>query len=284
MTVGQPVDADPSSLRNRDLMIREVDMIAELEEVSLLLSQVWNRTADSRQITVSLLRALSMTGNYVAAAFIGRRMVGATVGFVSADGGSLHSHITGVAPEGRALHAGFKLKIAQREWSLHRGLPSITWTFDPVVRRNAYFNLVKLGARATSYLPDFYGPMHDGLNRGADSDRLLIEWDLRSRAAIDAAAGRPRTVSAAEHAPLITVDAASVQTVAWTSGPALVPVPADIERIRLETPDLAQSWRSSVREVLAGAMARGAEITGFDRDRGYLISGPSTTNLQSGNR
>lgn len=58
----------------------------------------------------------------------------------------------------------------------------------PLVRRNAYFNLVKLGARATDYLPDCYGPMHDGLNRGEASDRLFVEWDLLS----PPPSGRPR--------------------------------------------------------------------------------------------
>jgi predicted GNAT superfamily acetyltransferase len=31
----------------------------------------------------------------------------------------------------------------------------VTWTFGPLVRRNAYFNLVKLGATAVAFHKDF---------------------------------------------------------------------------------------------------------------------------------
>ena len=47
------------------------------------------------------------------------------------------------------------------------------WTYDPLVSRNARFNLVKLGAVGTEYAVDFYGPMRDGVNDG-ESDRLTV--------------------------------------------------------------------------------------------------------------
>src|SRR6266542_3171738 len=103
--------------------------------------------------------------NYVAGAMRDRRMVGASVGFLHPAGGvfGLHSHITGVRAAARGRGAGFALKQHQRAWALARDLPVVTWTFDPLVRRNAFLNLVKLGAEVVEYLPDFYGPMGDGI-------------------------------------------------------------------------------------------------------------------------
>lgn len=249
--------------------VREAAGLADLEAIAALFNRVWDGAPDSSQITVALLRAFSMTGNYVAVAFVGEHLAGAAVGFLAPHNGSLHSHITGVEAKYRGRQIGYLLKCHQRDWALGRGIGSITWTFDPLVRRNAYFNLVKLGARATDYLPDCYGPMHDGLNRGEASDRLFVEWDLLS----PAAAGPPE----GDHRPLITVRDDALRVVPWTGGPAFVPVPEDIERFRVENPLLARAWRAHVRDVLAGALADGAEIAAFDRRHGYLITYPAKT-------
>ena len=65
----------------------------------------------------------------------------------------------------------------------------IAWTYDPLIRRNAYFNLAKLGARPVEYLPNFYGAMDDAINGGTETDRMLVRWELRSDLAVAACAG-----------------------------------------------------------------------------------------------
>ena len=55
-------------------------------------------------------------------------------------------------------------------------MSKIVWTFDPLVRRNALFNLARLGARTTRYEVDFYGPVRDAINGEDDTDRLVVEW------------------------------------------------------------------------------------------------------------
>ena len=90
------------------------------------------------------------------------------------DGVYLYSVVAGVHPGHQAGQVGFALKQHQRAWALARDLDLITWTFDPLVRRNAYFNLAKLGAEVTGYHEDFYGPMHDALNQGDESDRCVV--------------------------------------------------------------------------------------------------------------
>ena len=119
-------------------------------------------------------------------------LIGAAVAFFGID--HLHSHITGVDPATQSRGVGFALKLHQRAWALDRRIESVHWTFDPLVGRNAYFNLHKLGARAIEYLPDFYGRMTDGINGGdATSDRLYSSGTSASPEAVAAAAGDPGT-------------------------------------------------------------------------------------------
>ena len=127
----------------------------------------------------NLLRALAHSGNYVVGLYDGDRMVGASVAFFAAPAErSMHSHITGVLPGLQSHGLGRVLKQHQREWAFARDVGHITWTFDPLVARNAHFNLRVLGARVTEYLVDHYGPMDDGVNRGDETDRLMVSWAL----------------------------------------------------------------------------------------------------------
>ena len=98
----------------------------------------------------------------------------------------MHSHITGVLPGLQSQGLGRLLKQHQREWALAREVGHITWTFDPLVARNAHFNLRVLGARVTEYLVDHYGPMDDGVNRGDETDRHHGVVGARRAAGADA--------------------------------------------------------------------------------------------------
>ena len=111
-------------------------------------------------VGVELLRALGHTGGYVAGAFSDNRMVGGSLGFLGRHHGELvlHSHVTGILPGVRKTGLGRQMKLHQREWAAEQGLDTIIWTFDPLVRRNAWFNIGVLGARVDAYLVDFYGP------------------------------------------------------------------------------------------------------------------------------
>ncbi len=255
--------------------IREVEQPRDLEEVSQLLSVVWNREVASRQITPELLRALTTTGNYVAGAFADGLMIGAAVAFFASPPlNSMHSHITGVADGDKARGVGYALKLHQRAWALVRGIETITWTFDPLVRRNAYFNVAKLGAGAVEYLPNFYGEMRDLINAGDQSDRLLVEWDLRSPGVVsvcDQGGAAPSWDGEAVAAVLRVGAGERPSPAAWDGSRATVAVPADIEAMRLAAPELAREWRLALRDVLGAAMANGARLVGFRREDGYML-------------
>jgi predicted GNAT superfamily acetyltransferase len=143
--------------------------------------------------------------------------------------------------------------------------------------------MVKLGARPAEYLPNFYGSMHDVINGGTDTDRVLIHWDLRSGLAVAASAGRIAPASAAAERERGARVALAEGRDGWPvpesfsirslDCPALlVGIPADIERMRGRDPQRAAAWRAALRDVLAPLMADGARVTGFDRGGWYVVS------------
>lgn len=226
--------------------IRPLDTVEEVFRASDVLAEVWR--GDHGGMSPNLLRALAHSGNYAVGLYEGGDMVGASVAFFAAPGTrSMHSHITGVLPGRQAHGLGRVLKQHQREWALAREVGHITWTFDPLVARNAHFNLRVLGTRVTEYLVNHYGPMDDGVNRGDETDRIMVSWAL-----------------AAPPVPTPSDDRVV----------ASVEIPHDIESMRREAPTDAAAWRLRVREAVLGHVADGLAIGGFDDERGYLFVRP----------
>jgi predicted GNAT superfamily acetyltransferase len=177
--------------------VRELRELADLDQVYRLYDSIWRPDPKNPPVTTELLRALTKAGNYVGGAYDGDTLIGACVGFFGAPAEvTMHSHVAGVSGTARGRNVGFALKLHQRAWALERGVTAISWTFDPLIRRNAYFNLTKLAALPTEYLTNFYGLMADGINNGDDSDRLLVRWQLDDPAVV-AAAHRPTTTATA---------------------------------------------------------------------------------------
>lgn len=259
--------AAQEAARAAGVEIRETTLVEELEAISVLLSQLWNRTASGRIVPTDLLKALSKSHNYIAGCFLDGRLVGATVSFFALPAmNTLHSHITGVVERERAPGAGYALKLHQRAWALAHEVDYVTWTFDPLVRRNAHFNFNKLGVRAAEYLPNFYGAMQDDLNTG-DSDRLLVAWDMNG-----AAGGADAEVD--ERGPelaLAIADDGRPRRVPCSAQLRLLAVPPDVERMRVQAPELAQEWRLALRHTLGAALAAGGRVAGFRKQEGYVI-------------
>jgi predicted GNAT superfamily acetyltransferase len=260
-----------------DVIVRETGQLAELAGITALYDEIWHPDG-SQPVSTELLRALSKAGNYVAAAFDGDRLVGAGVGFFTAPaGGALHSHIAGVSSTVVGRHVGYALKLHQRAWALRRNVAEIEWTFDPLVARNAYFNIAKLGGRPAEYLPNFYGGMRDGINGDDDTDRLLVRWHLTDPRVAAACAGERQTADAAglrSGGAAVALDRGQAgEPVAGRSdaATALVAVPPDVAVLRVGNPGRAKEWRIAVREVLGGLLAAGARVTGFDRAGWYVV-------------
>ena len=153
--------------------------------------------------------------------------------------GVLRSH------ENRGL--GRALKMAQRREALRSGIRLIEWTFDPLRAKNAFLNIVRLGAIARSYQPDYYGEVRSRFQRGLPSDRLIAEWRLSSTRVRRALEGKPPRPSKAE--PKATLE-----------------IPADIDGLRQSNPAEARRRQLAVRKQLAEFFAEKLAITGFEHD------------------
>jgi predicted GNAT superfamily acetyltransferase len=235
-----------------EITVRPLSSLEDVRAASELFDRIWQ---ERRVMGTPLLRAMAAHGGQVLGAFDGDELVGALVGLVglTEDGRAItHSHITGVAPDVQHRGVGFLLKRAQREWCLARRIDVVTWTMDPMVARNARFNLHKLGAVADRFHRDYYGPMDDAFNRGERSDRLQIRWELGTARVERAMAGAPAE-------PRVAADT------------LLVPVPEDYHALRDRDPDAAHRRRDEVADSLERAFAEGYRATGFLRDGGYVL-------------
>ena len=263
-------------------MVSELRDLDDLRALRDLFAAIWERP-DEAPLTLETLRALAHSGSYVAGARVGDRLVGGLVGWLGgapSHGLHMHSHILGVLPDSQVRGLGFELKQHQRRWCLELGVEVIEWTTDPLVRRNVYFNLGKLGARARSYLVNFYGAMADSLNVGEESDRLLISWELNSPQAKAASNGR---ATEPEHDSLLRDGAGVVLSVGRAGEPVggtssarvlICEVPEDIVALRHAQPPMARSWRLAMRQALGDAFDAGYEVTGATRTGYYVLERP----------
>ncbi|GAB3897356.1 hypothetical protein GCM10029964_080050 [Kibdelosporangium lantanae] len=158
---------------------------------------------------------------------------------------------------------GYALKQAQRAWALDHGATTMIWTFDPLVSRNAHFNIAKLGALATGYQVDFYGPIDDGVNGHDETDRLTAVWPLtepRSYTVTNPVEPDPRP--GPDGQPFTARD----EHGRWCR------VPLDIVATRRQDRTLAAEWRAAVRDVLLPAFDAGYAATGFTRSGWYRLT------------
>ena len=253
-----------------------LEMVAEestAREMTGTLGQVWNEATGSEPLPSELAWALAHAGNYVALARDGAgRAVAGAVGVRGADeqGAFLHSHIVGVLASHQGAGVGLAVKQHQRAWALAAGLDRMTWTFDPLVARNAYFNVMKLGARISRYYVDFYGAMGDGINAGDESDRCLATWwltDPSPAAPVDPAEAVEVLSVGPDQRPVLLDHPEKTQL--W-----LASLPTDVVAVRQDNPDIALQWRLALREVLGGALGDSRPVLAVTRSSGYLI-GPA---------
>lgn len=243
--------------------------VDETPDACELLTEIWASGSGRPPIEASLLIALLHADNYVAGAFAQQELVGVCVGFCTPPMQSgLHSHIAGVRPSNSGHGIGTALKLHQRAWALRRGLAAISWTYDPLVARNAYFNLGRLGAAAVDYIPDFYGEMTDGLNEGQRSDRMVVHWDLTRWPPTEPADN-------GEVRPVLEVGRAREPVFVELPAEAVacrLAIPDDIAALRSHDPELADRWRHATGDAFTELLQQGWGVTGFDPAGFYLLT------------
>ncbi|RZT66455.1 putative GNAT superfamily acetyltransferase [Microcella alkaliphila] len=242
---------------------------AAAQRAAEVLSSVWGRKG-TEMIDPAMLVAIAHAGNLVTVATEDGKPVGAAAGFCGPPGTHFHSHIVGLVETATGRGLGRAMKLYQRAWCLERGIDTMTWTYDPLVARNAYFNIRRLGARADSYYLDFYGAMTDVINAGQRSDRMLIRWDLIPT---PPAAATPCPWLGDAHIAVADLPDAPPSYVppGADAHVALVAVPRDIEALRRSDPELARRWRTVTRAALGGLLDAGWAVTDFTRSCQYVL-------------
>jgi predicted GNAT superfamily acetyltransferase len=220
-----------------------------LEETKVALEvcrSVWG--VDAVQ-DVDLYFVAATHGGYLGIAWLNDEPVGAAFGLLSNRGRGLHSHMTAVASE-HGAGIGYGLKQHQRAWAATQGIEYITWTFDPLVRRNAWFNLVRLGAHVTGYEVNYYGALGDAINGNDESDRLMLSWPVHGGSG-SVVEPRPNDV--------------------------LVSIPDDIEAIRSSENSSrtgnseSVGWRLRMRADLQPLLSDAWQLIGLSADYRYVL-------------
>jgi predicted GNAT superfamily acetyltransferase len=226
-------------------------------------------------------------------AFIDERLLGCVYSFVGLDtdhtasspvSASLplkhHSHLLGVHPDYRSHGLGFALKRAQWQMVRRQGIEHITWTFDPLMSRNAWLNITRLGAVCSTYLEDYYGGLQDELNAGLPTDRFQVDWWLNTRRVNRRLSRRARGALDLAHflsagTPIVNASHAGVD--GWPEPPEqpalpdtdehpsllLVEIPADFSSLKVAQPQIALRWRFAARHILSELFRQGYLVTDF---------------------
>jgi len=233
---------------SNSIQVRELDNLQDQDFGRNIFDITWSMDAGT-EITPNLLQAMVHSGSYLSGAFIDNKIVGAAFAFPATNGGlHLHSHMTAVLPEFRDKGVGYALKIDQWNCAKKKNYSHLSWTFDPLVRRNAKLNIAKLGVDISAYHPNFYGDMPDALNAGDESDRLMVCW----RTDIDAPKARE----------LITKP---------ETGDILIEIPEDIVAIRSKNQSESMKWRRQVREQFLAAFEKNGKVVGFSANNEYVV-------------
>lgn len=228
--------------------IRPLTTHTEFRDAVRLQQEIWG-FEDVELLPLRLFVVASKIGGQALGAFDAARMIGfclAIPGLKPGGKSYLHSHMLGVLPEYRDAHIGRRLKLAQREEALARGVDLIEWTFDPLEIKNAYFNMERLGAIVRRYVPNQYGTTSSPLHGGLPTDRCIAEWWIGSE--------RARAIVAGEKFPRNPVE-------------TCIAIPSDIAEIRSNEPKRAREIQQKASEEFQAAFDRGLAVIGFEKTK-----------------
>lgn len=210
-------------METNEIDIRQLIELGEFAEVLRLQREIWGFD-DIELLPLRLFVVADKIGGQILGAFDRGRMIGFCLCIPGIKPGGMpyfHSQMLGVLPDYRNTGLGRRMKLAQREFALARGVELIEWTFDPLALKNAFFNIEKLGAIARRYVYNQYGRTSSHLHGGLPTDRLVAEWWLRTsraEAAVNQRPVEPPSIEARIEAPanffgLVREDAARAASI-----------------------------------------------------------------------
>ncbi len=263
-----------SASEKSTIVIRDIELISEMREVESLQKEVWG--CDDRDVVpLTILAATREIGAILVGAFDGSSLIGFAYSFIGRENERIvhHSHMLAVRASYRNFNLGYRLKLAQRDRVLAQGINRMTWTFDPLQSLNAHFNFTKLGVVADAYKINFYGEATSSFLHqiGIGTDRLWVTWLLDSGRVHERlqTKGQSRTShpDLASLACLVQVGPNNVpqRALKFIAGEQdiSIEIPADINALQRENPELAIRWREATRWAFSEAMASGYLIEDF---------------------
>jgi predicted GNAT superfamily acetyltransferase len=279
--------------------IRLLETPEEMTALEALQRLVWPGS-ETDVIPAHMLLAVVHNGGLALGAFVGSTLVGASFGFPgfyrTPDGPRLkhHSHILGVHPDWNDKGVGFALKRAQWQMVRNQGIDRITWTYDPLLSRNAHLNITRLGAVCNTYLRSEYGEMRDGLNVGLPSDRFQVDWWLNTIRVERRLSLHSRPSLTLEHfcasmATLLLAQSLRGYLLPPPAAPSqmtgkmlLIEIPPNFPALKATDMPLAQEWRFYTREVFEAAFSKGYLVTDFihDNERSFYLLTHGNSTLQ----
>jgi predicted GNAT superfamily acetyltransferase len=281
-----------------DPVIKLLESPEDMTLVEDLQRAVWPGS-ETDVVPAHLLITAIHNGGIVIGAFLEKELIGFVFGFPGLDftpdgPRPKHcSHMMGVKPGGRDSGVGFALKRAQWQMVRKQGIDHITWTYDPLLSRNAYLNILKLGAVCNTYRRSEYGDMRDGLNAGLPSDRFQVDWWVNTRRVerrLSKSSRAPLKLDNFSKAELHPLYAPLVSHVSLLQPPEhfrllegrllLAEIPSDFSALKAADFAIARDWRFFSREVFETAFAAGYIVTDFVYENGrsfyVLTNGDST--------
>ncbi len=281
-------------------LIKILESPEDMTAIEELQRTVWPGS-ETDVVPAHMLITAIHNGGLVAGAFNGDRLIGFIFGFpgieFTPDGPRPKhcSHMMGIHPHHSDAGVGFALKRAQWQMVRHQGLDHITWTYDPLLSRNAYLNITKLGAVCSHYRRSEYGDMRDGLNAGLPSDRFQVDWWINTRRVerrLGKRARRPLKLENFAKAELQPLYPLQTDDQGWPRPPensspldgrlVLVEIPSDFPALKDADFSLARDWRFFSREVFETAFAAGYIVTDFvyDNQRSFYVLSHGESTLE----
>jgi chorismate synthase len=248
--------------------IRPLTTPAELRRCVDIQREVWGPDY-SEVVPPPILTLATRLGGILAGAFDGRdEMIGFVFGMTGVvDGGIVHwSDMLAVRPAYRDRGIGDALKRYQRDVLLRRGIERVQWTFEPLEGRNAHVNFARLGVTSHEYVRDFYGGSDSPLHGEIGTDRLVVEWPIASGRVRDRLTRASRPPGERDIAALPRVNTHTmVDGHARSSDPVLslegsrvlLAIPADIQSLKRDHPEIAREWRAVTRASFESYFGRG---------------------------
>ena len=269
------------------VVLRRVTAPEEYAACVELQNQTWGDSFAER-VPATILRIAQFVGGVTAGAFAADgQLLGFVFGITGVrDGRLVHwSDMLAVRAGVQGHGIGRRLKEFQRDAVRALGATRMYWTYDPLVARNAHFNLTRLGVRVAEYVPDMYGAdTGSAMHSGFGTDRFVVVWPIEP--AVGDAAGAPGTdadraggqfarlasAPGGGDAPVLNAGAAEGRDVDLSRYADAAPhavrveIPPDIFRVQAESVARAAHWRATTRRAFQWALASGYTVERFEHD------------------